>query len=65
MATLELVWGIVAAVGMVAAFAIEWRRGNLSARIQELESAQSPTNNELHARVYELEQWRDRYRRGV
>ena len=65
MATIEYIYAIAVAMGLVAGFILEWRRGHLAERITALEVATVPTNAELHARLYELEQWRDRTRRGV
>lgn len=61
----EMIYGIAVGLGLVAGFALEWRRGNLADRIKALEAANLPSNDNLHARVYELEQWRDRMRRGA
>lgn len=65
MGTIEYIYAIAVALGLVAGFLLEWRRGHLAERIGALESACAPTNSDLHARVYELEQWRDRCRRGA
>lgn len=68
MTTIEYIYAIAVSMGLVAGFLLEWRRGHLAERIAALEAASAPTNTELHAelhaRVYELEQWRDRCRRG-
>lgn len=65
MTIIEYIYAIAVAMGLVAGFLLEWRRGDLATRVAALEAAQAPTNAELHARVYELEQWRDRIRRGA
>lgn len=64
MTAIEYVYAIAVSMGLVAVFLLEWRRGHLAERIAALEAAGTPTNTELHARVCELEQWRDRCRRG-
>ena len=64
MTAIEYVYAIAVSMGLVAGFLLEWRRGHLAERIAALEAASTPTNTELHARVYELEQRRDRCRRG-
>lgn len=61
---MEYIYGIIVGLGLVAGFAIEWRRGSLAERLMALESQQEPSNGDLHARVYELEKWRDRVQRA-
>lgn len=65
MSTMEIIYAIAVGLGLVAGFMLEWRRGNLASRLQAVEAAASPSNTDLHARVYELEQWRNRVQRAV
>lgn len=65
MSTIDLIYAAVLGLASCLGLYLQSRRDHLAERVQALEAANSPTNDNLHARVFALEQWQDRCRRNT